>query len=93
MVLLPVVPNIVAQTDSSFASQVAHFNTLIAKAVANLDTPGSPLLAACLPPSYDFHTDTYDGTHPNPSGEHKLAAAFAEALYEGWGVGGPYEQR
>ncbi|MCX0245274.1 GDSL-type esterase/lipase family protein, partial [Streptomyces drozdowiczii] len=46
VVLLPVIPNIRAETDAPFAAECAHFNTLLAKAVADLDTPGSPLLLA-----------------------------------------------
>lgn len=90
MVILPVIPNIRAETDAPFAAQVAHFNTLLAKTVADLGEPRSPLLLASVPASYDIHQDTYDGTHPNASGEHKLAAAFADALHQAWGVGGPY---
>ncbi|MGY0024798.1 GDSL-type esterase/lipase family protein [Streptomyces sp. cg35] len=90
MVALPVIPNIRAESDAPFAAQVAHFNTLLAKAVADLGEPRSPLLLASVPESYDIHTDTYDGTHPNASGEHKLAAAFADALHQAWGIGGPY---
>ncbi|GHJ39910.1 SGNH/GDSL hydrolase family protein [Streptomyces sp. TS71-3] len=93
IVLLPVIPNIRADTDAFFAAEVEHFNALLAKAVANLDRPASPLLAASPPESYDVHRDTYDGTHPNASGEHKLAAAFAEAMHQAWDLGGPYEQR
>ncbi|MBO1337612.1 SGNH/GDSL hydrolase family protein [Streptomyces sp. VRA16 Mangrove soil] len=87
---LPVIPNIRAESDAPFAAEVAHFNTLLAKAVADLSVPGSPLLLASVPESYDIHHDTYDGTHPNASGEHKLASAFAQALHQGWGIGGPY---
>ncbi|MFI7383407.1 SGNH/GDSL hydrolase family protein [Streptomyces sp. NPDC049813] len=90
MVALPVIPNIRAETDAPFAAEVAHFNTLLAKAVADLDEPRSPLLLASVPESYDIHTDTYDGTHPNASGEHKLAGAFADALHQAWGIGAPY---
>ncbi|WP_098243251.1 GDSL-type esterase/lipase family protein [Streptomyces formicae] len=90
MVLLPVIPNIRAESDAPFAAEVARFNELLAKAVANLDTGTSPLLLASRPPSYDIHLDTYDGTHPNASGEHKLAGAFADALAQAWGIGGPY---
>ncbi len=90
MVLLPVIPNIRAESDAPFAAEVAHFNELLAKTVADLDTGSSPLLLASSPPSYDIHLDTYDGTHPNPSGEHKLAGAFADALGQAWGIGGPY---
>ncbi|MEU7583606.1 GDSL-type esterase/lipase family protein [Streptomyces sp. NPDC041068] len=90
MVLLPVIPNIRAESDAPFAEEVDRFNELLAKAVANLDTGASPLLLASRPPSYDIHVDTYDGTHPNESGEAKLAGAFAEAMAQGWGIGGPY---
>ncbi|MFI6278636.1 SGNH/GDSL hydrolase family protein [Streptomyces sp. NPDC050988] len=91
MVLLPVIPNTRAETDAPFAREVALFNELLAKTVADLDEPASPLLLASVPPSYDITQDTYDGTHPNASGEHKLAAAFAEAMYQAWDVGERYE--
>ncbi|MEW2496238.1 GDSL-type esterase/lipase family protein [Streptomyces nodosus] len=89
MVLLPVIPNIRAQTDTLFATQVALFNDLLEKAVADLDEPRSPLLLA-PPPAYDLHRDTYDGTHPNTHGEHRIAEAFAEAMHQEWGLGEPY---
>lgn len=41
-VLLPVIPNVRAETDAPFATECARFNELLAKAVADLDTPGSP---------------------------------------------------
>ncbi|MGW1806606.1 GDSL-type esterase/lipase family protein [Streptomyces sp. NPDC002078] len=90
MVLLPVIPNIRAAADASFAEQVDRFNVLLAKAVADLDEPRSPILLASPPESYDIHVDTYDGTHPNASGEHRIAAAFAGAMWEAWGVGQAY---
>ncbi|MFI1018124.1 GDSL-type esterase/lipase family protein [Streptomyces sp. NPDC020965] len=93
MVLLPVIPNIRARTDAPFAAECARFNELLAKTVADLDAPSSPLLLASPPDSYDLDTDTYDGTHPGPAGEHKLASAFATAMHQGWGLGGPYQGR
>jgi hypothetical protein len=90
LVLLPVIPNVRAESDAPFAAECDRFNTLLAQAVTELDTPASPVLLAPRPADYDIHTDTYDGTHPGPSGEHKLAAAFADAMYRAWGVGGPY---
>lgn len=90
MVLLPVIPNVRAQEDAPFAAQVTLFNELLEKTVADLDEPRSALLLASPPPAYDIHRDTYDGTHPNASGEHKIAAAFAEAMHQGWGFGQPY---
>lgn len=75
MVLLPVIPNVRAQDDVPFAAQVELFNELLAKAVADLSTPASPILLAARPDGYEIHRDTYDGTHPNASGEHRLAGS------------------
>ncbi|MET7681515.1 GDSL-type esterase/lipase family protein [Streptomyces sp. NPDC005423] len=91
MVILPVIPNVRALTDAAFGAEVTHFNELLAKAVADLDDPRSPLLLASLPESYDVHRDTYDGTHPNGAGEHKIAGAFAAAMHQAWGLGGTYD--
>ncbi len=90
LVLLPVIPNVRAESDAPFSAECDRFNTLLAKAVADLDGPSSPVLLASHPAGYDIHADTYDGTHPGPTGEHKLAGAFAEAMHQAWGVGGPY---
>lgn len=90
MVLLPVIPNVRATTDEPFAEQVTLFNELLAKAAADLDEPRSPVLMAAPPEPYDIRTDTYDGTHPNASGEHRIAGAFAEAMWQGWDLGGEY---
>ncbi|MDI3388141.1 SGNH/GDSL hydrolase family protein [Streptomyces sp. B-S-A8] len=90
LAILPVIPNVRARTDPSFAAEVDHFNELLAKTVADLDTDRSPLLIASVPESYDIDLDTYDGTHPNASGEHKLAGAFADAMHQAWDLGEPY---
>jgi hypothetical protein len=89
-VLLPVIANTRADLDPDFADQCDELNTRMAKAVADLDTPASPLLLASRPAGYDILLDTYDGTHPNASGEHRLAAAFADAMYQAWDMGAPY---
>ncbi|MET8327686.1 GDSL-type esterase/lipase family protein [Streptomyces sp. NPDC005181] len=89
-VFLPVIPNVRAESDAPFAAECDRFNELLAKAVADLDEPASPILLASRPAAYDIHRDTYDGTHPGPTGEQKLAAAFADAMHQAWGMGGPY---
>jgi hypothetical protein len=91
MVLLPVIPNTRATLDPGFADQCAELNERTAKIVAELDSPASPLLLASRPPGYDIQLHTYDGTHPNPEGEHRLAAAFANAMHEAWDLGAPYD--
>ncbi|MFB6808369.1 GDSL-type esterase/lipase family protein [Streptomyces sp. NPDC056387] len=90
MVLLPVIPNVRAESDAPFAAEVSRFNELLAKAVADLSTEASPILLAARPDAYEIHRDTYDGTHPNASGEHRLAGEFAAVLHQAWGIGGPY---
>ncbi len=90
LAVLPVIPNVRAVDDPPFAAQVTRFNELLAKTVADLDQPRSPLLLASPPPSYDIDRDTYDGTHPNASGEHKIAGAFADAMHQAWDLGAPY---
>ncbi|MEH0444685.1 SGNH/GDSL hydrolase family protein [Streptomyces sp. B21-102] len=90
MVWLPVIPNVRAANDEPFAAQVDLFNELLAKTAADLDERNSPILLASIPPAWDIDTDTYDGTHPNASGEHRLAEAFAEAMHQGWELGGEY---
>ncbi|MFG2413386.1 GDSL-type esterase/lipase family protein [Streptomyces goshikiensis] len=90
MVLLPVIPNVRAESDAPFASEVARFNELLAKAAADLSTDASPILLGARPSSYEIHHDTYDGTHPNASGEHRIAGEFALVLHQAWGIGAPY---
>lgn len=90
MVLMPVIPNVRALTDPAFGAECDRFNELLAKAVADLSTPASPLLLASEPDRWEIDRSTYDGTHPSPVGEHQLAGAFADALHQAWGVGGPY---
>ncbi|MFH8368665.1 GDSL-type esterase/lipase family protein [Streptomyces sp. NPDC018031] len=92
-VLLPVIPNVRAESDALFAAEVDRFNELLAKTVADLDSPASPLLLVSRPEEYLIHRDTYDGTHPNASGEHRIAAAFADAMHQAWGVGARYAPR
>jgi hypothetical protein len=89
-VLLPVIANTRADLDPDFEHQCNELNTRMTKAVADLDSPTSPLLLTSRPAGYDILLDTYDGTHPNASGEHRLAAAFADAMYQAWDMGAPY---
>ncbi|MZE80842.1 GDSL-type esterase/lipase family protein [Streptomyces xinghaiensis] len=93
MLIMPVLPNVRAADDPAFGAEVRRFNALLAEAVAGLDGPGSPVVLAGPPADWDLHRDTYDGTHPSARGEHRMAAAFADALYEEWGLGAPYEAR
>jgi lysophospholipase L1-like esterase len=90
MVLLPVIPNTRALTDDYFRAECEQLNIRMEKAVADLATQQSPLLLASPPEQWSTDRHTYDGTHPNESGEHLLAASFADALHQAWSLGEPY---
>ncbi|MEV6317418.1 GDSL-type esterase/lipase family protein [Streptomyces sp. NPDC051776] len=90
IVALPVIPNVRARTDPPFGATCERFNAALAEAFAALTTPASPLLLASRPADWVIERDTYDGTHPSPSGEHRLAAAFADAMHRAWRLGAPY---
>ncbi|WP_327707325.1 GDSL-type esterase/lipase family protein [Streptomyces decoyicus] len=90
-VLMPVIPNVRAVADPAFGVACERFNELLAKAVADLSTPGSPLLLASEPDGWETDRATYDGTHPSEWGERLLAGAFAGAMHQAWGVGAPYD--
>lgn len=89
-VLMPVIPNVRAAADAAFGAECERFNELLGKAVADLSTLHSPLLLASEPCGWETGSATYDGTHPSPWGERLLAGAFAGAMHQAWGVGGPY---
>lgn len=90
IVLAPVPVNDRALADALFAAQRVDFNTRQERVVAELTTPESPLLLTGGLPEWDLLADTYDGTHPNERGEHKIAAMFAETLHAGLGIGRSY---
>jgi lysophospholipase L1-like esterase len=56
-------------------------NALIAQLAAQLDTPGSRVVATNAA-GYDDLQDTWDGAHPNARGELKIAAQFENALHQ-----------
>lgn len=59
---------------------VADFNAQLPELVAMLSTPLSPLLLVEQNQGFDLGTDSYDGIHPNLSGELKVAERWFRAL-------------
>ncbi len=76
--------------DATFAAAVANYNQRIVQVASSLGTTQSPIAVAETPTGFSAATDTYDGVHPNARGEVKIAAAFADALADGFGVGPRY---
>lgn len=85
-------PIALAEADEGFALRVYAYNVLVREVAADMSTEESPVtsLDVAGAEGWDASTDTYDGTHPNAGGEVKIAAAFADALAEEYGIGASY---
>ncbi|WP_047870111.1 GDSL-type esterase/lipase family protein [Nocardiopsis sp. RV163] len=92
VVLAETPPIALADSDEGFALRVYAYNVLIREVAADMSTERSPVISLDVAggEDWDAAADTYDGTHPNARGEVKIAAAFADALAEGYGIGRPY---
>lgn len=59
---------------------VAGFNRVMGDVARNLDTPDERVIVADTDAGFDPETMTWDGRHPTPTGEVRIAAGFADAL-------------
>lgn len=85
-------PITMADQDQGFALRLYVYNKLVRKLTLELSSERSPVVSFDLAKaeSWDVKADTYDGTHPNDGGEIKIAAGFADALSENFGLGTGY---
>jgi lysophospholipase L1-like esterase len=92
VVLAEAPPIALAESDEGFALRVYAYNVLVREVAADMSTERSPVISLDVAGSedWDVASDTYDGTHPNARGEVKIAAAFADALAEAYGIGRAY---
>lgn len=90
VVLAPVPVNDRTLHDELFAAQCRDYNTRLRRVADELTTPAAPVLVTEALTDWHLPTDTNDGTHPSPEGEHKIAAAFADVLHRGFGLAAPY---
>lgn len=74
-----------ALDDTGFAELVAETNEQLRSVAAEMGVPVAETAAEFRAPEH-----TWDGTHPNPNGEVRIAAAFADRLAESYGLGAPY---
>jgi lysophospholipase L1-like esterase len=65
------------------AELMERTNDAIARMATELDRPDSRLVVVDQYTGFDPRTDTYDGVHPNESGEKKMAARWLEAMRGG----------
>jgi lysophospholipase L1-like esterase len=81
----PDVTLVLGEVYSGKVRRRAESNAELAALAAELSTPESPILVADLDSIMVLSRDTYDWTHPNPTGETLIAQRVAEAL-QGLGV-------
>ncbi|MBO2446137.1 hypothetical protein J4573_03480 [Actinomadura barringtoniae] len=79
-----------AAEDHRFDRRVMWCNNKIRALAAELRTPRSPIEVADTAVEFAADLHTWDGTHPNPNGEVRIAAAFADVLAQRFGVGRTY---
>jgi len=60
--------------------EIPALNAEIVTLAAAVTTPESPVIIVDRWTDFDAAADTYDGVHPNQSGEQKMAAKWFEAL-------------
>lgn len=94
IVMAEVPPIGLVETDPGFALRLYVFNELVRSVARETSTEASPVITVDIVQAEGYRAaeDTYDGTHPNAAGERKIAAAFADALYEGLDLAAPYER-
>lgn len=74
-----------ALDEPEFAALVAETNEALRAVAAEQSVHVAETAAEFRAPEH-----TWDGTHPNPNGEIRIAAAFADALAAHHGLGAPY---
>jgi lysophospholipase L1-like esterase len=60
--------------------QVDEYASLLASAASQLDTSGERVVVAPTRTGWDARTMTWDGTHPNPTGEALIAQRISQGL-------------
>lgn len=71
----------------SLKTRIDEYNSSLAVNALAWSTEESPVALANIGGTYDPDTDSYDGVHPNVSGELKIAEAFANVLSSRYDVG------
>jgi acyl-CoA thioesterase-1 len=76
-----VLAQIIPSNSSSYTSTaIPQFNAALPALVASKARPSSPILLVDQYTGFNVVSDTHDGTHPNESGEAKMAAKWKTAI-------------
>ncbi len=67
-------------TDTALVAQIEAFNAAVPALASSLETAESPVYVVDQFSGFDASLDTYDGIHPNDTGEAKMAAAWFASM-------------
>ncbi|MEL6252024.1 MAG: GDSL-type esterase/lipase family protein [Bacteroidota bacterium] len=81
--LATLIPNAIG----SYNTSINSLNALIPGLVASKNTVASPVTLVDQNTGFDANNDTYDGTHPDDSGEQKMAQKWYDAVVSTFPVG------
>jgi lysophospholipase L1-like esterase len=79
-----------ASAEPEFGKRVSACNERLRAVAAELHRPLAPVEVAETAAEFVASKHTWDDTHPNPSGEILIAAAFADALAHRFHIGARY---
>lgn len=71
---------VIGQLPQRWAPGADEYNARLVELATAMDTPDSRVVVALAPDDFGAAVDTYDGAHPTPTGEVKIARQYAAAL-------------
>ncbi|MEM8612823.1 MAG: SGNH/GDSL hydrolase family protein, partial [Cyanobacteria bacterium P01_H01_bin.105] len=71
---------LIPTTNGGRNQRVDEFNSLIPSLVSELNQPGSPVYLVDQNTGFNAGQDTFDGVHPNSTGEAKMAQRWFDAI-------------
>jgi hypothetical protein len=76
----PTADIVIGQLPQRWAPGVEEYNARLVELATTMDDPASRVVIATAPADFNAGVDTYDGAHPTPGGEVKIARQYAAAL-------------
>ncbi|GEM_PF-1510328 len=71
---------LIPAVNSGINNRIEELNNLIPTIVTDKNQANSPVILVDQNSGFNANTDTYDGIHPNPTGEAKMAQKWFDAL-------------
>ncbi|MER0443568.1 GDSL-type esterase/lipase family protein [Streptomyces sp. Edi4] len=90
LVLGTILETVRATQDFDLSKRVSKCNDRLRAVATELRRPLSPIEVADTAAEFTASDHTWDDTHPNPDGELRIAAAFADVLSQRFQIGAMY---